>query len=358
MEVEISVKKTILIVDDDRVNLYMAETILKNDYRVIMLISGEQALTFLKKQKPDLILLDINMPNMSGYEVMGALQKAKMQIPVIFLTADTDAKTEVECLKMGAADFIGKPFVAEILKSRVQKVLADNEYKKKLEILVSRENTKVKAIRREVGHSLVNILKSRDNNTGGHAKRTQAYVKIIAEECRRMGIYPDILTDSYMQNVIKAAPLHDMGKINIPDYILQKAGTLTEQEFEFVKSHVIVGGEMIKETMGNIEEEAFIEVAVQTARYHHERWNGGGYPEGLSGEQIPLAARIMAVADVFDALVSKRIYKEPVRIDDTFNIIFMSAGTHFDPLITQVFLSEELRWKIIETVNKFALQDC
>lgn len=185
---------------------------------------------------------------------------------------------------------------------------------------------------------MANLIESRDGDTGQHVKRTSAYVKMIAERMIHEGVYKDVLTDEYVENLCKAAPMHDIGKIMIPDSILQKPGKLTPEEFEIIKSHTVEGGKAIYMALGEIEEKEYLKVAHEVVMYHHEKWNGEGYPEKLSGEEIPLCARIMAVADVFDALVSKRCYKNPFPVDESYAIIEESSGTHFDPAVVTAFL--------------------
>lgn len=347
--------KVILVVDDDRTNLIMAERLLGKEYQIISVTSGEQALKFLSKRKPDLILLDINMPEMDGFEVMRNIKENEEweKVPVIFLTADRDADTEVECLQMGAVDFIGKPFEPEIMRNRIRRTLEIEEYRKDLEGVVRRQTAKIEKIQREIIISLANMIESRDGSTGQHVKRTSQYVEMIIGELKKRNMFSNVISESYVYNVIKAAPMHDIGKIKVPDHVLQKPGKLTDEEFEVMKQHSAEGGKIIHMIMENIEEKDYIEVAYNVATFHHEKWNGRGYPDGLVGEQIPLEARIMAVADVFDALISKRCYKDAMPLDKAFAIIEESKGEHFDPQIAQVFM--ELRPQIeeyLETVDQ------
>ena len=339
--------KVILVVDDDRTNLIMAERLLGKEYQIISVTSGEQALKFLSKRKPDLILLDINMPEMDGFEVMRNIKENEEweKVPVIFLTADRDADTEVECLQMGAVDFIGKPFEPEIMRNRIRRTLEIEEYRKDLEGVVRRQTAKIEKIQREIIISLANMIESRDGSTGQHVKRTSQYVEMIIGELKKRNMFSNVISESYVYNVIKAAPMHDIGKIKVPDHVLQKPGKLTDEEFEVMKQHSAEGGKIIHMIMENIEEKDYIEVAYNVATFHHEKWNGRGYPDGLVGEQIPLEARIMAVADVFDALISKRCYKDAMPLDKAFAIIEESKGEHFDPQIAQVFM--ELRPQIL-----------
>lgn len=197
---------------------------------------------------------------------------------------------------------------------------------------------------------MANLIENRDGDTGEHIKRTSQYVEMLAKRAREAGMYPDILTDEYIMLLVKAAPMHDVGKISVPDQILQKPGRLTEEEFEQMKRHAPEGGRIVKEVFRDVEDEKYIELASQVASYHHEKWDGNGYTAGLSGEEIPLSARIMALADVFDALVSKRCYKDAMSYDKAFQIIEESAGTHFDPQLTEIFL--DMREEIIEVLSQ------
>ncbi len=182
------------------------------------------------------------------------------------------------------------------------------------------------------------LVENRDGSTGGHIKRTSLYVKLLAETLKRRGLYEDILTKEYMENLVKAAPMHDIGKISIPDSVLQKPGRLTDEEYDVMKQHAARGGEIIRNTFGHMEDEVYTQMAYEVARFHHEKWNGKGYPDGLKGEEIPLAARIMAIADVFDAISEKRCYRDAMPLDKCFDIIREGSGQDFDPMMVEVFL--------------------
>ena len=221
-----------------------------------------------------------------------------------------------------------------------------DRHKKRLEIEVEeknsdirRHNEKMLELQNNIIIAMANLIESRDGDTGEHVKRTSRYVTMLAEAAQKKGLYPEILTDSYVELLAKAAPMHDIGKISVPDSILQKPGKLTPEEFERIKSHAPEGGRIIREVMEGIEEKEYVDIAATVAEGHHEKWDGGGYPSGLRGDDIPLSARIMAIADVFDALISKRCYKEAMPLDKAFGIISDSAGTHFDPELAQIFVS-------------------
>lgn len=202
-----------------------------------------------------------------------------------------------------------------------------------------RHNEKMLELQNNIIIAMANLIESRDGDTGEHVKRTSRYVTMLAEAAQKKGLYPEMLTDSYVELLAKAAPMHDIGKISVPDSILQKPGKLTPEEFEWIKSHAPEGGRIIREVMDGIEEKEYVDIAATVAEGHHEKWDGSGYPSGLKGTEIPLSARIMAIADVFDALISKRCYKEAMSLDDAFRIISESAGTHFDPELAQIFVT-------------------
>ena len=348
-------KNIILVVDDDKANLALAQKILMPRYRIAASNSGMGALKYLESHHPELILLDINMPDMDGYEVMERLrrQEETKTIPVIFLTADNLAETEIRCFQVGAMDFVTKPFLPDILLSRVGKTIELDQYRHKLEEMVKEqaeklmENTRrISLIQDSVIVGMANLIESRDGSTGKHVKNTQMYVRMIADELYERGLYPEELTPEYIEDLCKAAPLHDVGKIKIPDSILQKPGKLTPEEFDTMKQHTTYSRLIIKTIIGDVEDAHYVKIVEDIALYHHERWDGTGYPVGLAGEEIPLAARIMAVADVFDALYEERCYKPPVRpIERIMQIIADGRGTQFDPVIAGIFMEMMPRLK-------------
>lgn len=337
----------ILVVDDDSANLMLAQKILGKEYRVAAANTGTAAFKYLERNKPDLILLDINMPEMDGFEAIEALKKNKeyAAIPVIFLTADKSAEAETKCFQAGAVDFVGKPFVPDILISRVRRTLELERYHTRLESLVqdqaqllAEKTRRVNEIQEHVILGIANLIESRDGSTGKHVKNTQTYVQMIVNELRERKFFPEILDEEYVQNICKAAPLHDIGKIKIPDGILQKPGKLTDEEFALMKKHTEYSGTIIKDILGDVEDENYVKIVSDIAMYHHERWDGKGYPQGLKGEEIPLCARIMAVADVFDALYEERCYKPPIRpIEKVLEILEDGKGTQFDSRIVDIF---------------------
>lgn len=344
-------EKVILVVDDDTSNLALAQKILGKEYRIAAANSGKVALRYLENNCPNLVLLDINMPEMDGFQVMEKMRETERHsnVPVVFLTADTNPETETRCFATGAVDFIAKPFIPDVLLSRVRKTLELEEYRTNLEKMVEDQTRiitartrRISQIQEQVIMGMATLIETRDNSTGKHVKNTKTYVRMIATELRERNFYTDILTEDYIMNVFKAAPLHDVGKIKISDAILRKPGKLTEEEYNAMKLHTVYGREIINEIIGGVEDPDYVKIAEDIAMYHHERWDGTGYPIGLKGEDIPLCARIMALADVFDALYEERCYKEPIRpIYKIIQTLKEGRGTQFDPIITDVFISLE-----------------
>lgn len=335
-------KKVVLVVDDDKANLMIAQKLLIEEYRVAIVNSGELAFKYLEKNEPDLILLDIQMPGMDGFEVMKRIQESRWKgIPVIFLTADRSEETEEACFKMGAVDYIGKPFVPAIMLQRVRRTIELEDYKKNLEHMVEQQLERITRLQQGIIISMANLIESRDGTTGEHVKRTSAYADLLARKLAEKGIYQEELTPQYMDYLRRAAPMHDIGKITVNDMILQKPGALTTEEYQMMKQHTSEGGRLIRENMGDIIDQEFVGVACDMALYHHEKWNGTGYPKALKGRQIPLSARILAIADVFDALVSKRQYKESMTLKEAFEIMKKERGVSFEPEILDVFLALE-----------------
>ncbi len=340
-------KALILVVDDDEGNLSLARKMLGGDYQIATAKSGAEALEYLEHNIPDLMLLDVQMPEMSGFEVIQKLfSDARWEkIPVIFLTADRSPETEESCFELGAMDYIAKPFVPKVVFQRIQHSLQLSNYQKNLETMVEQQLQRISQMEQEIIITMANLIESRDGTTGEHVKRTSAYVRILVKKMREKKMYPEIVTSIFAEYVTKAAPMHDIGKITISDRILQKPGNLTDEEFRIMQNHTVEGGRLIRENMMRIAEKRFVEVAYEMAKFHHEKWNGGGYPSGLKGEEIPLSARIMAVADTFDALVSKRQYKEAIPFEEALAIMEGARGVHFQPEILDTFLDceEELR---------------
>ena len=337
--------KHVLVIDDDANNLKFVEGILKPYYNVTLLISGAQILKFLLENKPDLILLDINMPDINVYETLAKIRENPelANIPVIFLTDLSDSKSKLIDIELGVVDVIVQPFIHQVILNRVKMHLEFNEYKNDLENKVREKTEMIEHLQDVMMLSMAELVECRDENTGGHVKRTAEYVKILTEEIVEAGLYSDVLTPEYVRDIIRSAPIHDIGKIGINDATLLKAGSLDNEEFEYMKNHAELGGQTIQKMINEVNGESFLNIAKDMAHYHHERWDGSGYPSGLKGEEIPISARIMAVADVYDALTTKRPYKKAFEHEVAFKIIMDGKGKIFDPNIIDVF--EKIHYK-------------
>ena len=337
----------VLIVDDTEANIDVLVEALGDDYEISVAIDGASALESVDIETPDIILLDIMMPDMSGYEVCGRLKKNKRtaEIPIVFLTSMTDIESKTKGFELGAVDYVTKPFDILEIKARVQTHLALRLARMELamqnEILEDRvsERTKEVCLTQEATiEAMACLAEYRDPETGGHIKRTKNYIRALAERLRSNEKYCDLLDDSVIDLLYKSAPLHDIGKIGIRDEILLKPGKLTESEFNEMKKHTEIGYNAIFMASQKLGEHSFLKYAMEIARSHQEKWDGSGYPDGLSGEDIPLAGRMMALADTYDALISKRVYKPPFTHQKAVSIIWEEKGKHFDPAIVDVFM--------------------
>ena len=344
------VKPTILVVDDTTDNLALMRELLKDDYQVKLANGGERALTLAAQTPhPDLILLDIMMPGMDGYEVCQQLKaRASTQnIPVVFLTAKTAVEDERKGLEIGAVDYITKPISPPIVLARVKihlalKAHADFLSNKSdfLEAEVTKRTREVVAIQDVTILAMASLAETRDSDTGNHIRRTQFYVKALAQHLSGNPKFSAQLTDSFIQRLFKSAPLHDIGKVGIPDRILLKPGRFEPKEFEIMKTHTTLGRDAIEHAEKQLGMSVdFLSMAKEIALSHQEKWDGTGYPQGLAGEAIPLSARLMAVADVYDALISRRVYKESMPHEKAVAIMQAGRGTHFDPDIADAFVA-------------------
>jgi putative two-component system response regulator len=333
------VNKSILIVDDNAMNLKLLQEILKKDYKVFPAPSGERALAFLEKATPGLILLDLEMPGLNGYDVIQRLKNEPRwkEIPVIFLTAQESRAMEEKAFQMGAVDYIHKPISSGIVKKRVGLQLELQGYQKNLEHLVEMSTIKLQRTQDTILEILANVTAFRDNETGNHIHRTTWYTRKIMNALVQHN-YPGYIMDpDYAANTIKSAKLHDIGKVAISDAILLKPGKLTPEEFSIMKQHATLGAQMIDLAMHELGDTSdFLLVAKEIVYNHHEWWNGKGYPRGIKGENIPLSGRVMAISDVYDALVSARPYKEPYSHERAVEILWEEAGTHLDPLLMEL----------------------
>lgn len=322
----------ILIVDDNLVSLKQISATLAEDYDVYLAKSGAIALQICVKERPDIILLDVEMPEMNGFQVIERLKQNPQLsgIPVIFLTANHDSNVEIRGLELGARDFITKPVEKNILLHRIALHLRFSTDQKDLEKKVSR-------LADSINISLADMIESRDKATGGHVIRTSKYVHMLGSWLIKNGIYTDELNEVELESIVRAAPLHDIGKIAISDKILLKPGRLTPEEFALMKSHAAIGAEILKNMYKRTPSLGYLRYGIMIAGSHHEYYNGKGYPSGLSGNDIPLSGRIMAVADVYDALSVNRVYRQASGAEETFNIMIEEKGTHFDPYIMDAF---------------------
>lgn len=344
------VRPTILIVDDAPENLTLLSELLKLLYRVKAARSGEKALQIvLSDEPPDLILLDVMMPGMDGFEVCRRLRDdaRTRHIPVIFITAQDTADEEIRGLELGAVDYLTKPINPPTVLMRVDnqlriKAAADflrdqNEF---LEREVQRRTRELTAIQDVTILAMASLAETRDNETGNHIRRTQHYVSALAEHLQQHPRFAAELDMETRQLLFKSAPLHDIGKVGIPDHILLKPGRLTPEEFELMKRHTTLGVDALQKAEERLGMDVpFLRLAKQIAAGHHEKWDGSGYPKGLAGEAIPLSARLMALADVYDALISKRVYKSPMSHSSAVEYIQSQRGRHFDPDVTDAFLA-------------------
>jgi len=343
-------KPTVLVVDDTPDNLTLMSGLLRNLYKVKVANNGDKAVKISQApDKPDLILLDIMMPGLSGYDVCKILKAdpATRDIPIIFLTAMTATEDEKKGLEMGAVDFITKPVNPPIVLARVAtqlhvKAAADflkdqNVY---LETEVAKRTRELAAIQDVTILAMASLAETRDNDTGNHIRRTQYYVELLAKHLKNHDRFRGFLSDHTITMLFKSAPLHDIGKVGIPDRILLKPGRFEPHEFEIMKTHCKLGRDAIQHAEDQLGLEVeFLKYAKEIAYGHQEKWDGSGYPEGLAGDAIPISARLMAVADVYDALISRRVYKEGMPHEKAVAIIREGRGSHFDPDIVDAFLA-------------------
>ena len=341
--------KHVLVIDDSVTSLKLIEKVLKPYYKVSLIISAVQALKFLSKNTPDLILLDTDISNINGYEILRNIKEKPQlsNIPIILLINMQNYENQIKGIEFFASDFIIKPIIPEIMLTRIKMHLKFCEYKNHLENKVNEKTKVIEHLQDVMMLSLAELVECRDENTGGHVKRTAQYVKILTEDIYEAGLYNDILTDEYIRDIIRSAPLHDLGKIGINDSTLLKTGAFDNEEFEYMKNHAELGGQTIQKMINETNVESFLHIAKDMAHYHHERWDGSGYPCGLKGEEIPLSARIMAIADVYDALTTKRPYKDAFEHDVALNIRADGKGKMFDPKIVEVFEKKHHRFKLI-----------
>jgi putative two-component system response regulator len=350
----------VMIVDDNITNLKIAKNTLADIYDVFTVPSAAKMFDLLERNRPALIALDIVMPEMDGYEAIKILKSnaATRDIPVIFLTGKSDPESELKGLSAGAVDYISKPFAPPLLRKRVELHLMVERQKSRLEDqartlesqqrqlrdfnanlqkMVKEKTGEVLALQSAILKTVADLVESRDDITGGHVERTQHGLSVLVSALEDLGLYRDQMEDWDIPLLLQSSQLHDVGKISIADQILNKPGRLTPEEFDEMKKHVAFGVKIIKKIESSTSESDFLKHAKIFVGTHHEKWDGSGYPSGLSGEDIPLQGRLMAIADVYDALVSVRPYKKASSHEEAVHIILEGKGTHFDPVLTDLF---------------------
>ncbi|MBN1498686.1 MAG: response regulator [Spirochaetes bacterium] len=353
----------IMVVDDIYENLQLLTDILDSSiYEVAAFSNPVTAASEAADLMPDLILLDINMPQMDGYDLCRLIKKDEItrQIPVVFISALSEAFDKVRAFNAGGLDYITKPFHIDELNARIQTHIQIRKLQAKLEIsnidlkkTIDEQLEEIAAAQISTIIAIVKLAEARDDETGQHIERTRTFCRLLAEQLGKSGKYSKIIDDTFVSTIYVSSPLHDVGKIAISDMILRKAGKLTYDEFEIMKQHTIYGMETLSKVHDEYPQNSFINMGIKIAWYHHERWDGKGYPTGLAGYEIPIEARIMAVADVYDALRSRRSYKEAFSHEVSRDIIFEESGKRFDPDIVEAFseLDFEKNYSLISSVR-------
>jgi len=335
--------KTIFMVDDSDTSLSIVKKTLEHQYRVLTMLSGVKMLSLLEKIIPDLIILDIQMQEMDGFEILKILKSKPLyaDIPVVFLTSYSDDDIEARGFEMGVVDFISKPFSAPVLLNRIKTQLD-------IEDIISERTKRIKLLQNGIMTVFANVIEERDKDTTGHNDRTATYINILLNAMKERGVYADEISAWDIDKVASSARMHDMGKINVLDTVLNKQGKLDDKEYEQMKTHPLEGVKLIDKILKQTGEEEFLHHAKLFAEYHHEYWDGTGYPHGLKGTDIPLHGRIMAIIDVYDALVSKRPYKEPLTNEEAIKIISEGVGKQFDQKIVEVFIAVQDKLKEVK----------
>jgi putative two-component system response regulator len=347
----------ILILDDSITQLTELKYILESyDFMVVSFKNPINALTYLNDEKsllPDAIISDIVMPEMDGFDFCKHVKSNLdiKDIPFIFLTSLGDNLNHKKGLELGAVDYINKPMDPDLIKARLKTYIDLEHHRSNLENIIEEKTEELEKLQQITIECIATLAEYRDNETGTHIHRTQEYILLLANEMEKSSKYKKLLTKKCIKLLYQSAPLHDIGKVGIPDSILLKPGRLTEDEFEIMKTHTDIGRKALELADQRMGKESFLHYAAELAGYHHERWDGNGYPKGLKGENIPFFARMMAIVDVYDALVSKRVYKDPISHYEAIKIIKSESGTHFDAEIVKVFLRIENECK--KVVKKY-----
>jgi putative two-component system response regulator len=357
---------TILVVDDTEVHVDFLVNALGELYHITVAMDGKSALEAVAEDPPDLILLDVMMPGMDGYEVCRQIKSSPSHanIPIVFLTAMAEIENKTKGFALGAVDYITKPFeIAEVqarVKTHLSLVLASRELEQqneRLEVQVAKRTRELALTQDATIHCLANLCETRDNETGGHILRTQRYVRALARKLASTPKYAPLLNELTIDFYFKCAPLHDIGKVGMPDAVLFKPAKLTDDEMEIMRTHCELGYQALlkaKELFESDDEASFLCHAMDVAYTHHEKYDGTGYPRRLAGEAIPLSGRIMAVADVYDSLLCRRVYKPPFTHEKAVEIITKDRGGHFDPDVVDAFLEiqEEFRRIALELADR------
>jgi putative two-component system response regulator len=349
----------ILVVDDEKFYLDVVVELLNGEYKVAVAMDGEQALRRAETDPvPDLIMLDVMMPEMDGYEVCKRLKENPIthDIPVIFLTVKSEIEDELKGLELGAVDYISKPMSPPIVKARVTTHLALNRARRELsdqnwllEVKVGKRTAELSRTKDVSIYCMSSLAETRDAETGKHILRTQNYIRILAQGLKNHPRFSNYLNDAIIRMLYKTSPLHDIGKVGVPDQILLKPGALTPDEWIEMKRHTTYGHDALLRAEQELGTTDFVQMAREIALTHHERWDGSGYPHGLKGDDIPISGRLMAVADVYDALISHRVYKGPCSHEEAVATILEGAGSHFDPDIVDEFNARQEEFREIAT---------
>jgi len=350
MDIFLPVKPSVLIVDDSSANLALLGSLLHKTYTVKAVNHGTKAMQAANDDPPDLILLDIMMPDISGYEVCRQLKANPhtRHIPVIFLTSKTEVESEEIGMSLGAVDYITRPINPDILLSRVRAHFLDASYARTmrvnneyLEYEVVKRARELAALQQVTILALASLAEVRDQDTGNHLRRTQNYIRALGRQLRGNPRFSNYLSDHVIDMLFQCAPLHDIGKVGIPDRILLKPGRYEPHEFDIMKTHPTLGHDALVHAQQAVDESVgFLDIAKQMVYSHHEKWDGSGYPQGLAGDTIPIPARLMALADVYDALISRRVYKPEMSHAQATHIIVDGRGKHFDPDVVDAFLAQ------------------
>lgn len=349
----------IMIIDDTPANLRLLDTMLSNEgYHIYAFTMVDMAYTAAWKNPPDLILMDINMPEINGYQACHIFKNNPQlkDIPIIFISALNDPVNKVRAFRMGGVDYINKPFQFEEVLARIQTHLKIyqmqsqlSEANHRLEELVSEQVREIADSQMATIMALARLAQSRDDNTGRHLERVYSFSRVLTQRLQATDLYADRLNDSTVECIPYACFLHDIGKVAIPDSILLKPGKLTPQEFAIMKTHAQIGAETLQTVFNRYPGNKLIQIGIAVARWHHERWDGSGYPDGLAGDEIPLEARLMSLVDVYDALRSERPYKGSISHEETRAIILACSGSQLDPAVVQAFLDVEAEFARIFT---------